>query len=134
MLKIRLRRSGKKNHAQYRIVVAEHTAPIQGKFIDLLGSYDPHTKVVNVKKDLVLEWVNKGAKPSNTVAKLLNNAKITHDNIVYIKKTKKTSKQEPQEEVAQPEKTDAPAAEDKAEDQTEQPAVEEEKVEEPAQA
>jgi small subunit ribosomal protein S16 len=104
MLKIRLRRSGKKNHAQYRIVVAEHTAPIQGKFIDLVGSYDPHTKVVNVKKDLVLEWVNKGALPSNTVAKLLNSVKITHPNIVYIKKTKKASKQEPTEETPAPAK------------------------------
>jgi small subunit ribosomal protein S16 len=92
MLKIRLRRSGKKNHAQYRIVVAEHTAPIQGKFIHLLGSYDPHTKVVNIKSEQVLEWINKGAKPTNTVAKLLNSQKIKHPNIVYIKKTKKSSK------------------------------------------
>lgn len=127
MLKIRLRRSGKKNHAQYRIVVAEHTAPIQGKFIDLLGSYDPHTKVVNVKKELVLDWVNKGAKPSNTVAKLLESQKITHKHIVYKSKTKKTKRGEPEEETTPPAKAEGKAEEPAKEEAVVEPVATEEK-------
>ena len=74
MLKIRLTRVGKKNQPHYRIVVCEHTAPIKGKFIEILGSYDPHggkEKGLVVKKERVDYWVGNGAQMSDTVASLM---------------------------------------------------------------
>lgn len=73
MLKIRLQRSGRKNRPNYRIVVAEHSAPIKGRYLEMLGTFDPlvekHGFVIDVAK--VDEWIKKGAKPTNTVARLL---------------------------------------------------------------
>ncbi len=74
MLKLRLQRRGKKNYATYRVVVADQHAPIQGKFIADLGSYNPHTKAFVVQTELVKTWMSKGAQPSATVHNLL----VTH--------------------------------------------------------
>ena len=75
MLRIRLTRIGKKNKPYYRVVVCEHTKPIKGKFIEILGSYDPHQKGregLVVKKERVDYWVKNGAQMSETVASLIN--------------------------------------------------------------
>jgi small subunit ribosomal protein S16 len=73
VLRIRLQRSGRKNRANYRVVVAEHSAPIKGRYLELLGTFDPlvekHGLVVDTAK--VEEWIRKGAKPTNTIARLL---------------------------------------------------------------
>lgn len=71
MIKLRLQRRGKKNYATYRVVAADQHAPIQGKFLADLGSYNPHTKAFLVKADLVSTWMSKGAQPSATVHNLL---------------------------------------------------------------
>ncbi len=71
MLNIRLSRVGKRNHAQYKLVVAEKSAPIKGKFVEQLGSYDPHTKELIVKGDRVEYWISQGAGCSTTVHNLL---------------------------------------------------------------
>jgi small subunit ribosomal protein S16 len=89
MLRIRLTRIGKKNRAYFRIVVAEHSRPVKGKFIEILGHYDPIKKTLVVKKELVLDWLKKGAKPSNTVAKLLTKQGMKHKAIVITKFHKK---------------------------------------------
>ena len=95
MLKIRLFRMGKKKQPRYRLVVAEHTAPVQGKFLTILGSYNPFTKEINLDKKKALEWMNKGAKPSNTVAKLLKKEGLKHKAIVIKKfKAKPKAKKE----------------------------------------
>lgn len=75
MLKIRLSRVGKKNKPHYRIVVCEHTKPIKGKFIEIVGSYDPHRgkeKGLEIKKERIDYWVGNGAQMSPTVASLVN--------------------------------------------------------------
>jgi len=73
VLRIRLQRSGRKNRPNYRVVVAEHSAPIKGRYLEMLGTFDPlvdkHGFVVDTTK--VEEWIKKGAKPTNTVARLL---------------------------------------------------------------
>ncbi|MBI4948254.1 30S ribosomal protein S16 [Candidatus Berkelbacteria bacterium] len=92
MLVIRLRRTGKKNKPTYRIIVAEHTMPVNGKFTDDLGFYNPHTKQTSISKEKVEKWLGNGAKPSNTVAKILINEKIKHNSIVFVKKNKKSKK------------------------------------------
>lgn len=89
MLVIRLRRVGKKNKPTYRLTVAEHTWPVNGKFTADLGSYNPHTKQLNLKNEEAVAWMNKGAKPSNSVSKLFDKEKIKHKSVVILKGNKK---------------------------------------------
>ncbi|RLE08721.1 30S ribosomal protein S16 [Candidatus Aerophobetes bacterium] len=74
--RIRLRRMGAKKVPFYRIVVANSRSPVKGKFIEILGWYDPRGKKVEVNKGKVLDWVSKGAQLSNSVKKLLLNFSI----------------------------------------------------------
>lgn len=71
MLKIRFTRKGKKNKSFFRLVVAEHTAPIKGRFLEVLGFLNPHTKERNLKVDRVKYWLGKGAQCSDTAHNLL---------------------------------------------------------------
>ncbi len=76
MLKIRLRRRGKNKYATYRVVVAQHSAPVKGRFVADLGFYNPHSKELSIKKEDVAAWRSKGAQLSATVNNLLINHKI----------------------------------------------------------
>ncbi len=73
MLRIRLRRGGKKNQPSYRVVVADRLAPRDGKFIENLGHYNPLTDPITleVKKERVDHWIALGAQPTETVHRLL---------------------------------------------------------------
>lgn len=73
-VKIRLNRMGAKKNPFYRIVVADSRSPRDGRFIEILGNYDPSQTpaVVNVDEDKVLDWMNKGAQPTDTVKNLLS--------------------------------------------------------------
>ena len=73
MVKIRLKRMGMKKHPFYRIVVADERSPRDGRFIEEIGYYDPMQQpaVVNVKNDKAVEWMKKGAQPTDTVRILL---------------------------------------------------------------
>ena len=73
MVKIRLARHGAKKRPYYRIVVADSRAPRDGRFLDRVGSYDP-TKdpaFIEIKQDKLTKWLNNGAKPTETVARLI---------------------------------------------------------------
>lgn len=78
MIKLRLRRTGAKKRPSYRIVVAEHTAPRDGKFIEILGHYDPLTEpaTVKVNEERAQYWLSVGAQPTETVAGLLKRAGV----------------------------------------------------------
>lgn len=108
MLVVRLKRIGKKNKPTYRIVVAEHSGAVNGPFVEDLGFYNPHTKTFSIDKEAVTIWMNKGAKPSNTVARLLEKEKIKHKSIVVIKYNKAPKKkvEEKATPVAKPESTE----------------------------
>ncbi|MGD0116255.1 MAG: 30S ribosomal protein S16 [Dehalococcoidia bacterium] len=73
MLRIRLRRVGKKKRPAYRLVVADSRAPRDGAFIETLGLYDPLTDpaTLTVDEERTKKWLSQGAQPSETVAKLL---------------------------------------------------------------
>ncbi len=72
MLAIRLQRTGRKGHAQYRMIVQEsRRSPKSGAVVVSLGNYDPHTKQVNVDKEKAAFYLNHGAQPSDRVAVLL---------------------------------------------------------------
>ena len=70
---IRLARAGAKKRPFYRIVVSNSEAPRDGRFLDIIGTYDPRQEpaAVSVKEDLLKEWVSKGATFTDTVASLL---------------------------------------------------------------
>jgi len=119
MLVIRLRRIGKKKKPTYRLVVAERTMPVEGKFVEDVGYYNPHTKAAGLKKDEILDWLKKGAKPSNTVAKVLIKEKIKHDSVVVVKRHRKPKiKEEKVEKPAASVSKEPAALEPATEDQT----------------
>lgn len=74
MLRIRLRRVGKKKQPSYRLVVADSHAPRDGAFIETIGTYNPLTDpaTIVVNDDKAREWIAKGAVPSDRVAKILS--------------------------------------------------------------
>lgn len=76
MVTIRLARYGAKKKPFYRIVVADSRSPRDGRFIDLLGFYDPKKNpvVAQFKKDKLTQWLQQGARPSETVAQLIKKA------------------------------------------------------------
>ena len=72
-VKIRLRRMGAKKAPFYRIVVADSRYPRDGRFIEVIGYYDPtkNPSVVKVDADKAKEWIKNGAQPTDTVKKIL---------------------------------------------------------------
>ncbi|MBW2674254.1 MAG: 30S ribosomal protein S16, partial [Deltaproteobacteria bacterium] len=72
-VKIRLTRMGAKKKPFYRIVVAESEAPRDGRFIEIVGNYNPlkDPAEINIKEGRVADWLSKGAKPTQTVLSLL---------------------------------------------------------------
>ncbi len=70
-VKIRLKRIGAKKSPFYRIVVADARAPRDGRFVEEIGNYDPMTKKLVVDGDKAVDWIKKGAQPTETVRSLL---------------------------------------------------------------
>lgn len=77
-VKIRLTRVGSKKQPYYRIVVADSKSPRDGRFIENIGTYDPKTEPSNIAldKEKALDWLKKGAQPSNTVKKIFEVVKL----------------------------------------------------------
>jgi small subunit ribosomal protein S16 len=75
VLTIRLARIGKKKRPFYRVVVTEKTRPRNGRFVEIVGTYDPlkNPAAVEVDRERVQYWLSKGAQPSDTVRSLLRN-------------------------------------------------------------
>jgi len=75
MVKIRLRRTGAKKQPSYRVVVADSRAPRDGRFIEIIGYYDPKTDpvTVEIQEERVLHWLSVGAQPTDRVNTLLKN-------------------------------------------------------------
>jgi small subunit ribosomal protein S16 len=73
MIKIRLRRTGSKKKASYRVVVAPSTAPRDGRFIENIGHYHPRQNppLVVLKEDRLFHWLSVGAQPSDSVKQIL---------------------------------------------------------------
>ena len=72
-VKLRLMRMGKKKQPTYRVVAADSRSPRNGRFIEILGTYDPRHEPSVVKIDTAKanDWISKGAQPTETVARLL---------------------------------------------------------------
>jgi len=78
MVRIRLRRMGKKKAPTYRIVVADARSPRDGRFIEIIGNYAPtrQPKTLNIDGERARYWLSVGAQPSDTVAYLLKKAGV----------------------------------------------------------
>lgn len=118
MLAIRLKRTGRKAYAVYRIAVQEaQRHPSSGKVVAYVGTYNPHTKEAAFDKELVENYLNHGAQPTPRIVKLLKDAKIKlpswvkEPNLAKSRTTRnpeKLRKNAPKEEAA-PIEAEAPA-------------------------
>ena len=72
-VKLRLMRMGKKKQPTYRVVAADGRSPRDGRFIEIVGTYDPRAEpsLIKLDNDRAVEWLRKGAQPTEPVAKLL---------------------------------------------------------------
>lgn len=116
MIRIRLKRIGKKRHPFYRLVVADKPDRRDGRFIETLGSYDPHANppVVKLDGEKAKEWIGKGAQPSEAAEKILVRAGVIEKKVVRVAaapaaKTK-TAAAPAATAGAKPAKAEAPAA------------------------
>jgi small subunit ribosomal protein S16 len=73
MVKLRLMRMGKTKQPTYRVVAADSRSPRDGRFIEIVGNYNPRSEpsVVNIDNEKAVAWLRKGAQPTEAVAKLL---------------------------------------------------------------
>lgn len=98
MLVIRFARLGKRKNPFYRIIISEKTKDTQSDFLEILGYYNPLTKVAEVKKERILYWLSCGAKPSPTVYNLLVDQNIISGSKVKASKSKRKKKEGVEEE------------------------------------
>jgi small subunit ribosomal protein S16 len=72
MVRIRLRRQGLKGQPTYRIIAADKESPRDGRFLEILGFYNPRTEpaTISLKEDRVFDWMSKGAQPSDSVSQI----------------------------------------------------------------
>lgn len=78
MVRIRLRRTGLKHQPTYRVVVADKESPRDGRFIEILGSYNPRTEpfTLQVNEERAFYWMSVGAQPSESLMKLFKSAGV----------------------------------------------------------
>lgn len=108
MLAIRLQRLGRKDYPTYRLAVQEsHRHPSSGRVVAYVGSYNPHTKQVNIQNEEVEKYLGNGAQPTPRVVKLLKEAGVklpswvkehAGDKNKTVKNSEKLRKNQPKEE------------------------------------
>ena len=119
MLAIRMQRTGRKGHANFRVIVQDsHRSPTSGKVVALLGNYDPHTKASSLEKEKADFYLKNGAQPSNRVALLFKQEGIKLPKWVEID-TKKQGKLRHEEKLRKNRPAGAEALEKPAEEASE---------------
>jgi len=78
MVRLRLRRTGLKGQPTYRVVAADKESPRDGRFLEILGFYNPRTQpaTIHLKEDRVYEWMKNGALPTESVAQVFKSAGV----------------------------------------------------------
>jgi small subunit ribosomal protein S16 len=147
MVKIRLRRTGAKKQPHYRVVVTDSRSPRDGKFIEIIGHYNPRTEppTVEISTERALYWLSVGAQPSEAVRRMLDKlgimAQVTAvrkgdvsiEEILAQLELTKAEEKAAKIEKAEPVEAEVEAmAEEPAEDETEDEEVEEEEAEDEA--
>ena len=94
-VKIRLSRTGRKNRPYYRVVVADGRMPRDGRFIELLGHYDPKVEpsLIKIDKEKTSQWLAKGAQPTGAVTHLLEIVGILEKPVKKVPKKKAPAKE-----------------------------------------
>lgn len=128
MVRIRLRRVGKRKAPHYRVVVADQRSPRDGRFIEVIGQYNPlsNPSEITLDADKALEWLRKGAEPSGSVVALLKRTGVWSTFVAdkgpapkKVKKHKETAKNKAKaQEQADAKAAAEPAAEPPAEETT----------------
>jgi len=134
MLKIRLKRVGRKNDPSFRVVVIERTnSPKSGKELEIVGNYDPKQKRKHFEAERIKYWLSKGAKTSATIHNMLVGEKIIDGKKINVLPRKSPIKKEEKKEDGKPVTAEAPAQAEAVveEPKTEEMPVEEVKAEEP---
>ena len=113
MLRIRLRRVGKKKQPSYRIVVADSRSPRDGAFVERIGHYDPliDPPAVTLNKERALEWLSRGAQPSDAVQRIFKWQRLFEDEapegeetpVMEATETEAAEEETPTEDVAEEE-------------------------------
>jgi small subunit ribosomal protein S16 len=146
MLAIRMQRTGRSGHAQFRVIVQDSRfSPTRGRVVSYLGSYNPHTKVATIDSEKAAQYLENGAQPSDTVARLLKKEGVKLPGWVKVSEPRKRTvrnpekrhstapakSQEPSTDVAEPveakPEADSPAEENEvpAEPKAEEPNTDE---------
>jgi small subunit ribosomal protein S16 len=133
LLVIRLARTGRAKYPTYRLVAADSTKPATGKFVAVLGHYNPHTKELVIKREETVRYLSNGAQPSNTAIKLLMRDGVELPAWVKLKtkapKAVEAPAEETADEAAPEEASEVTEAEIEADSETETEApAEEERV------
>lgn len=148
MLAIRMQRTGRKGHAQFRVVVQDsRRTPTSGRIVALLGNFNPHTKEAKIDKEKAEYYLKNGAQPSDRVVRLLKAEGVKLPSWVKVPSSKERSirnqeklrKNRPAEEVQEEpaavvEETTEEVAEEQVAESTEEnetPAPDAEETEEP---
>lgn len=134
MLAIRMQRTGRHGHAQFRLIVQDSRfSPKSGRVVAYLGSYNPHTKVAAIDNEKASSYLTKGAQPSDRAARLLQKEGVKlptwvklsapkKRDIRHAEKLRRNRPPEAPKPAAEPEVTPEPAAEDVAPIEAEAPA------------
>jgi small subunit ribosomal protein S16 len=152
MLVIRMQRTGRKGHAQFRVVVQDsRRTPSSGRIVAALGSFNPHTKQTTLDKEKAALYLTNGAQPSERVTRLLKNegvklpawVKVPADKSRTVRHPEKLRKNQPEKpaeeaveapaEVAEETAAEAPEAEAPAEETPAEPTAEVTAEESPAE-
>lgn len=139
MLAIRLQRTGRKGHAQFRMIVQDsQRSPSSGRVVANLGNYNPHTKEINIDKEKASTFLSNGAQPSERVArilkadgvklpswvKIIDGAKKTTKNVEKLRKNRPAEPKAEETPAEEPAKTEESAAETPVETPDEATATE----------
>lgn len=149
MLAIRLQRTGRKGHPQYKVIVQDSRfSPKSGKVVFYLGDYNPHTKHANINKEAAETYLKNGAQPSDRAAAIIKDAGVklpkwykasarqqkTIKNPEKLRKNRPEGAAEPESKQAETTSEDEPQVAAKKEDVIQEPAEIEEQAQETEQA
>ena len=132
MLAIRLQRTGRSGHSQFRVIVQDSRfSPTRGRIVAYLGSYDPHTKTAEVDSEKASQYLQNGAQPSDRVARLLQKEGIKLPDWVKLDQPQTGATRNPDKRRStRPAEAVAPATETPAEEVAAEAAPAEEPAEE----
>lgn len=139
MIKLRLTRHGSKNRPYYHIVAADARAPRDGKYLERVGAYNPmlardHEDRVKLKEDRIKYWLEKGAQPTDRVARFLGEAGIISKFVIRETPKKSAPGEKAQERLREQEEAKAAKAEEAKAAAEEAKAAKEAPAEEKAEA